>query len=267
MSMIRRAVVSGRFYPAQASELEEFIRTSVPAAVESAPAKAVILPHAGYLYSGKVAVETVASVLPKDKLLILGPNHTGRGAAFAVFSHGAWKTPLGEVAIDSLTAEKLINKGILEEDTAAHSAEHSIEVQLPIFQVLFNEFTFIPITCAAADLSVYSRIAGEIREALEEKADDFLFVASSDMTHYEPGTQAKKKDAYVLEAILNLDIKSFLSRVKEKDVSMCGVAPVGILLEVLKTLGAQTGQLIRYTTSGEINNDHTSVVGYAGVKF
>jgi AmmeMemoRadiSam system protein B len=267
MSMTRRPVASGTFYPSEPGQLKSLIKSCLPEKVDPARAKAAILPHAGYIYSGRVAVETAAQIVPYNKLFILGPNHTGRGKPFSVFSSGAWQTPLGEIPIDSQTAQAITQKGLLEEDTEAHLYEHSIEVQLPILQYLFKDFSFVPIVCAVADLAAYRDVAEAIHKAVQPAHNKYLLIASSDMTHFEEAGQAERKDRYTLEAILKLDTQGYLKRVAEKNVSMCGLAPVGILLEVLKLLNAKEGRLVDYATSADVTNDRTSVVGYAGVIF
>ncbi|MBN2119439.1 MAG: AmmeMemoRadiSam system protein B [Candidatus Omnitrophica bacterium] len=267
--MTRATVASGTFYPANPNKLKEFIKNATPRNITPQEAKAVILPHAGYIYSGKVAVETVANIRPKKLLVALGPNHTGRGLPFSVYTQGCWQTPLGDIEIEPETAQEITKTRILEADIQAHAYEHSIEVQLPILKYFFEEFKFIPIACILADLAVYKEIAGIIYTSLEKTSGfaQSLIIASSDMTHYESQAQAEKKDKYVLEAILNLDTSNFLKRVQEKNVSMCGIAPVGIMLEFLKLSQAKKSRLIKYTTSAEASGDYSSVVGYAGAIF
>jgi AmmeMemoRadiSam system protein B len=267
--MIRRPVVSGTFYPSNSLKLETLIENFTPPKLTTKETKGAILPHAGYIYSGKTAIETVANIKPKKTLIIIGPNHTGRGMPFSVYSHGSWTTPLGEIAIAEGVAREIIKKGLLEDDTEAHLYEHSIEVQLPILKYFFKDFVFVPIVCITAELAKYKRIAQALYEVLNEKKvlNDSLIIASSDMTHYEPSEVAERKDKYVLEAILSLDTQLFLKRVQDQNVSMCGVAPVSVLLEILKLIEAKESRLVKYSTSGDVNNDYSSVVGYAGVVF
>ena len=267
--MLRKAVVSGTFYPKKSDDLEQFIKRSLPKGLKQEKVKAAILPHAGYVYSGAVAVETVARIKPRELVVVLGPNHTGKGLPFSVYPQDRWQTPLGDINIEVKVAGDLVKKGVLQGDTQAHMGEHSIEVELPILKHFFKDFKLVPIVCVTATLALYAKIAKLIYDGLNDNQmlNETLIVASSDMTHYEPHKDAIKKDKYVLEAILNLDSKEFLRRIEEKDVSMCGVAPVGIMLELLKLMGAGKSELIKYSTSGEITKDYSSVVGYAGVIF
>lgn len=267
--MIRKPVVSGTFYPTGSKKIIDFIKTNLPKKVEPENIKAAIMPHAGYVYSGRVAVETAAKIAPKGLVVAMGPNHTGRGQPFSVYPDGAWQTPLGDVEIDSQTVDVLTKDSILVKDTQAHIYEHSIEVELPILQYFFSQFKFIPIVCAVAELSIYQQVAQLIYRILKEKDSlgESLILASSDMTHYEPQAQAVRKDKYVIDAILNLDTKSLLQRVDEQNVSICGIAPVSVMLEIMKLTGIKNSHLVKYATSGEINKEYSSVVGYAGLVF
>ena len=141
--MIREAVVSGQFYPGQNQELKDIIEGFRPKGSLKISAKGIILPHAGFVYSGRVAVTSVSKVLPKKKLIILGPNHTGRGATFSLWKKGAWNIADKEIGIDEEIAAAILSNGkSISADTAAHIEEHSIEVELPILNHFFGDFSF-----------------------------------------------------------------------------------------------------------------------------
>ena len=182
---------------------------------------------------------------------------------------GRWETPLGNVDIASDLAEKIVEGSpYLKSDTLAHSEEHSIEVLLPFLQFVNRKITIVPIVIARAGGGIYKKIAQDIVKAIRslEKGDDVSIIASSDMTHYESHESAQKKDRYAIEAIIGLDTDSLLERVEDWNITMCGVAPVCILLEVAKSLGAREAALVKYQTSGEAAGDYRSVVGYAGMR-
>ncbi len=268
--MIRKPAVKGTFYPANRIELEKFIKESTPPECRQSNIKGALLPHAGYIYSGKTAVEAVAHITPKDIVLIMGPNHTGKGKPFSVCTKDNWQMPSGQARLDSSTAHSLVEKSsYLEDDSQAHTFEHSVEVQLPIFQHFFKDFKFIPVVCTQAGLETYKQIANDIYTTLKESGllEKILIVTSSDMTHYEPKQQAMTKDKYVLEALLHLNSEEFLKRISENHVTMCGTAPAAIMIEILKLMGIKNSKLVKYTTSGETNKDYSSVVGYAGAIF
>jgi len=265
-AMIREPVVSGQFYPSQKEELIKIIESFKPKKTPKIAAKGIILPHAGYIYSGRVAVTTIHEVLPKKRLIILGTNHTGRGTDFSLWAKGAWRTPLGQVSIDQDLAELILNKGDdIKEDYAAHMHEHSIEVELPIINYFFDEFKFVPIACKRADLETYERVSFQIVEATKKIKDEILFVASTDLTHYEPDLTARKKDRLVIESLVNLDEENLVKEVSKSNVTMCGEAPTAVLLSCLKSLGAKKSRVVLYQTSGDALGDYNSVVGYVGM--
>ena len=264
--MIRKPVVSGQFYPANPKELKGLIESFTPHDKAKLSAKAIILPHAGYVYSGKVAVTTVSKILPKKRIIILGPNHSGQGEDFALYSQGAWEIPFGTIPIDEPCAQAILKKSnYIKEDSLGHAYEHSIEVELPILYHFLGDFQFVPIACQQAALETYQALGSEIYEAIKGFKEEILLVASSDMTHYEADQTARKKDRFAIEAIVNLSEEDLIHAVRKDNITMCGIAPVAILLSCVKLLGAKKAQVAMYQTSADASGDYTSVVGYAGI--
>ncbi|MBN2097126.1 MAG: AmmeMemoRadiSam system protein B [Candidatus Omnitrophica bacterium] len=264
--MIRRAQVAGQFYPGEAQALKQALLKLVPVTQKQDQALGIVAPHAGYIYSGKVAAECFAQVKLTDSVILIGPNHTGLGAQFSIACEGAWEMPLGNVAIDSPLAKSILNKSkYLGEDLQAQLYEHSLEVQLPFLQFFLPEVKIVPIVVSEASFQVYDEIGQAIAESIKEKKSHCLIVASSDMTHYEPQERAEEKDHLAIEAILSLDGKELLSRIKKLNISMCGYAAVIVMLSAALRLGAKAARLIKYQTSGESSGDYSSVVGYAGI--
>jgi AmmeMemoRadiSam system protein B len=266
--MLRKPVVSGQFYPANKEALASLIDSFLPKTAKKMSARAIILPHAGYIYSGKVAVETVSRIMPAKRLVILGPKHSSGGEDFALWAKGGWITPFGEIKIDQDLASRILAKGnYIKEDYLAHQPEHSIEVELPILTRLFGVFEFVPIACQVSTLEIYQSVARELYEAIKPIKEQVLLIASSDMTHYSPDEICRRKDRAALDSIIALDLEALIEKVIKEDISMCGIAPVVILISCLKHLGAKKAQIALYQTSGDINADYSSVVGYAGVIF
>jgi AmmeMemoRadiSam system protein B len=264
--MVRQPIVSGQFYPAEAEKLKNLLASFILEEPKKMLAKAVILPHAGYIYSGKVAATTVNKILGQKRIIILGPKHTPEGLDYALWPKGSWNTPLGEVEIDEELAEKILVKGsCIKADYLAHKFEHSIEVELPVLLHFFGEFKFVPIACQVAKNLTYEQVATQIYEGIKLVKDRVLLVASSDMTHYEPDITARKKDRLALEHITNLDEEGFLKEVSKENITVCGIAPVAILISLAKKLGAKKAQVALYQTSADASGDYSSVVGYAGV--
>lgn len=265
--ILREPAVEGQFYPSSQSSVEKLINSFKVEGRKKIAAKGVILPHAGYIYSGKVAVATIAKVIPQKKLIILGPNHTGLGKKFSIFPpKGFWQILEKKIAIDEELARKIISKGeLIEEDATAHMYEHSIEVELPILSHFFGEFKFVPIVCSLSSLDIYQRVAQQIAQAIEDTKEEILVVASSDMSHYEPDAIARKKDRLAIEKIIELDEVKLNECVQENNITMCGIAPVSIMIHCVKLLKANKAEVILYQTSGDACGDYSSVVGYVGV--
>jgi hypothetical protein len=265
--MIRKPVVAGQFYPGHKATLHKMLKDFFSESESLKDIKAAIVPHAGYIYSGKVAA-SLYSMCPKDieVAVIIGPNHTGLGSNYSLMESGAWSTPLGEVSIDEKLARDISQKAeILKNDFEAHRLEHSIEVQLPFLQFLNPEIKIVPIVLASFDLKDLSLIADSIALAVKETSKKMIVIASSDMTHYEEESIAKEKDTKAIQAIVTLDGERLIKEVKRYSISMCGVAPCYVAINFAKKVGVKGGKLIKYQTSGEVSGDHSSVVGYAAI--
>ena len=264
--MIRNPVVAGQFYPGSPEQLRSMIAGMVDEKVAKEDVIGLVSPHAGFIYSGPVAGAVISRIKFRDTFVIMGPNHTGGGKPLSIMTEGVWKTPLGEVEIDSALGKQILaTSSYLQEDHVAHQFEHSIEVQLPFLQYFKPDIKIVPIVLAYASGSIYKEIGKEIAKAINELGKEVVIMASSDMTHYEPQESARKKDTQAIEAILNLNEDELLKRVQELNISMCGYAPTVSLISAVKELGAGETELVRYQTSGDVIGDYSSVVGYAGI--
>jgi AmmeMemoRadiSam system protein B/AmmeMemoRadiSam system protein A len=264
--MIRNPVVSGQFYPASPSQLKAMIEGMVDEKAAKEEVIGLVSPHAGYIYSGRVAGAVISQIKFKDTFIIMGPNHTGMGKPCSIMTEGRWKTPLGEVEIDSELGTRILSSSsYLQEDFAAHQYEHSIEVQIPFLQYFKPDIRFVPIILAYSSGAIYKEIGREIAKAIKDSGKEVVIIASSDMTHYEPQESAQRKDMHAIEAILDLNEDELLRRIYELDISMCGYAPTVSLISAAKELGATGAELVKYQTSGDTSGDYTSVVGYAGI--
>ncbi len=265
---IREPAVAGKFYPSSPVQLKNQIETLINKQADRMNIIACMLPHAGYVYSGAVAAQTVSQINIKDKIILLGPNHTGYGERYSIMPEGTWRTPLGEIKIDSdLAGEILGRSSYLKPDNESHIYEHSLEVELPFFQYFKADFEIVPITFLSDDFNALKKIGEEIAGAIKERniKDSTLIVASSDMTHYESQELAQKKDKEAIQAILELNEEKLVERIQRLNISMCGYAPAITMISAAKLLGAKTAKLIKYQTSGDVTGDKSSVVGYAGI--
>lgn len=277
MTKLRRAIVAGMFYEANAEALKAQIEScflhrfgpkKLPQVNNKGPRKILgaICPHAGYIYSGPVAANAFYELAQDGKpetVVILGPNHTGEGSGLAVMNEGAWQTPLGEVEVDGIVADEIVKETtILDVDDTAHRHEHSIEVQLPFLQYLYgNEFKFVPICFLMQDLETAKEVGRALAEALTGR--NAIVIASSDFTHYQPQTSVNTKDMSALKAVETLDEKKLYEILESQNVTACGYAPIAALLIYAKGMGAEKAELLSHRTSGDITGDMSSVVGYA----
>jgi hypothetical protein len=263
-STVRPAAVAGRFYPGDPEILLSDVQSFLSPRETIFPALGCVVPHAGYIYSGQVAGAVFAKLELPQRFIILCPNHTGRGAPLSIMSRGSWQTPLGQMPIDEELAEKLKRRfPLLAEDAEAHRAEHAIEVELPFLQALKPECRFVPIALGTGQFAVLAGLGEAIAEVVQPER--VLIIASSDMNHYESASITRVKDGKALERILALDAAGLHEVVTKEDISMCGFGPTIAMLTAAKRLGATSGELIRYATSGDVSRDRNMVVGYAGV--
>ncbi|MFN3505113.1 MAG: AmmeMemoRadiSam system protein B [Caldimicrobium sp.] len=268
--MKRKPAVANYFYPGDNFTLNSLLDELIEESEEKIPALGIVVPHAGYIYSGKVAGKVYGRIVPPDVAIILGPNHTGLGEKASLFNGESFLTPLGEAKINQKFKNLILEKCYLvKEDSYAHLREHSLEVQIPFLQYLNFELEIVPLVLMDLDLEeikiLGKSLAEAISEFLSEEEKDVLIVASSDFSHYEPHTIAQRKDALAIEEIVKLSEEGLLRVVYENRISMCGVLPVCTMLVAVKELGASSAELVDYKTSGDITGDYSGVVGYAGI--
>jgi AmmeMemoRadiSam system protein B len=268
----RYPAVSGTFYYGDVDNLKKQLDdlfSGVKAG--SGDNLCVVSPHAGYIYSGSTAAKAIGSLKAGKRFIILGPNHIGMGSEFSVMNNGKWKTPLGDCVIDPGIAKELKKCGILEDDPSAHEGEHSIEVQLPFLQHRFTDFTFVPITIMGAgysdDFLKKCSVLGNTVARIMKSSPDVRVIASSDFSHYVPAELAKENDDKATAKIVKLDPAGFFKTLSDIDASVCGYAPITVLLFTAKALGLRNVEVIDYTTSGDKTGDNSSVVAYSAIGF
>jgi AmmeMemoRadiSam system protein B len=266
--MLRLPAVSGRFYPYNPTELTALVRQYTAADQKSAPlrAKACLVPHAGYVYSGQVAGAVYARLEIQKRILILGVRHYPHGANAAILSSGAWRTPLGDALIDEPLAQALRAAcPLLREDSVAHSSEHSLEVQIPFLQILQPGFTFVPVALGAVRFEDLVTVGEAIGRVLAASSDEILLLTTSDLNHYESDATTRVKDRKAIDQILALDARGLYDTCRREAISMCGLGPTVTMLTALQRLGTTRPELVRYATSADVSGDPSSVVGYAGM--
>lgn len=263
---VRHPAVAGQFYSRNPDQLRREIDSYTAAKEKVTPAIGCVVPHAGYMYSGRVAGAVYARLELPKRYILMCPNHTGMGTPLSIMSEGEWETPLGNAPIDFLLATELKRRlSLLSEDTMAHRSEHAVEVQLPFLQAKVDGFTFVPIAVGTGHFEPLERLGEAIAETVACQKEHVLIIASSDMNHYESDDITRRKDARAIDRILALDPRGLYDVVTSERITMCGFGPTVAMLTAAKRLGATSARLIQYATSGDVSGDRDMVVGYAGV--
>jgi AmmeMemoRadiSam system protein B len=268
--LLRLPAVAGQFYPSNPNDLKALVLryTRAEPAAKQQRARACLVPHAGYVYSGHVAGAVFSRIAIPKKIVILGVRHRPPGAAAAILSNGAWRTPLGDAAIDAELANALCAEcPMLREDEVAHGVEHSLEVQLPFLQVLAPGFTFVPVALGGVRFEELLKIGDGIARVLAAAKEDMLLVTSSDLNHYENEAITRAKDGKAIERLLALDAWGLFDVCRNEEISMCGLGPAVAMIAAMNALGVKNSDLVKYATSGEVSGDYEAVVGYAGMIF
>ncbi|MCC7568192.1 MAG: AmmeMemoRadiSam system protein B [Candidatus Methanofastidiosa archaeon] len=285
--MNRRSAAAGTFYPGSDASLAAMVDGLFAEAGYGRPAKpgsgmvCGVCPHAGYPYSGPMAVRfygELATAMP-SRVILLGPNHTGRGRApLSIMTEGSWHTPLGDVPIDSALATAILgNAETMADDPAAHAMEHSLEVQLPFLQRLGRAFSIVPIALNIQDLDSAIEVSRAIRTSC---SDDVAVIASSDLVHfgqrygYAPvsGTTGEiiewveRNDRQVLTMIVEKDVDGLYDFIATLNYTMCGYGPCAAVMLLAAHFGLE-GTVLGYTNSYQRTGDPDLIVGYGSVLF
>ena len=262
ITAVRPPAVAGMFYPGNADELRAQIREYLNEAsideTEEVP-KAIVAPHAGYIYSGPVAGTVYARLAPaKDRIkrvILLGPSHRVPFYGCAVSSAHYFHTPLGDIPLDRALIESLLEKQLVKHLEEAHALEHSLEVHLPFLQVVLEDFSLVPVVVGDATIE-------EVSNLLEAAwgGSETLIVVSSDLSHYHDYNTARQMDLATSKLIENLDYNALSSN------KACGFIPVRGLLYLCKQRNLQ-GKIIDYRNSGDTAGPRDQVVGYGAYAF
>jgi len=278
--MIRKPAVAGRFYQEDSTRLKQQIHSCFTHHLGCGEdlvsyddcLKAVIAPHAGYMFSGPVASHGFARIAGEktsfDTIIMLGPKHTRFGAGFAVSGCDQWNTPLGNVGIDQeITSLLTDSSSIFQISDEAHTFEHSLEVLLPFLQYSLTRLPqIVPVAIGFSDFSDLSRAGFELRNLMDGiKHKKILILVSSDFSHDTPKEIAYSLDSEVIDLILNFKAEEFYNKILDEDRSVCGVMPITVMLETVKMTNI-SARLLKYATSMDIS-EHDRGVGYASIIF
>ncbi|MFO8034636.1 MAG: AmmeMemoRadiSam system protein B [Candidatus Bipolaricaulota bacterium] len=271
---IRRTCAAGTFYPADSARLREEVERCFGEALSELSEGGrslsypfgLVVPHAGYRYSGEVAALGYREVYEQGRpevVVLIGANHTGLGAPLSVAPEEAWDTPLGPLPVDGELADRLVLAWGAERDGLPFAQEHSVEVQLPFLRYLFGEVPIVPVVAQFMPAEPARRAGETLAKAVEGRGA--LLVASSDFTHHEPQSTAEARDRLALGHILNLDLDGFLSAVARERITICGPGAIAVLIGAARRLGLFGAQRLAYRTSGDVVGIWEQVVGYAAV--
>lgn len=264
--MDRSPVVAGKFYPGHKSQWEPLVRGYLGPDRPQKPAILAMVPHAGHIYSGAIAGQTLAQVALPKTVLLLGPNHTGLGARLSLWPSGRWLLPGAHLDVDEALAQAILdNLDAIQPDHQAHVHEHSLEVILPFLWAKAPDTKIIPLAVAESRLAELLTTARKLADVLKKWEYPVLIIISSDMSHFLSANEARAKDNLALRAILDLLPEALLATVQAKNISMCGVLAMTMGLAMANDLGATIARLAAYGNSGDRTGDYAQVVGYAGV--
>ncbi len=265
MEGVRTPAVAGLFYPDRPQQMEADLSRLLEDVQPKVSPRAVVVPHAGWMYSGKVAGAVYGRLALPRLVVLLGPNHTGLGPWGSIMTCGRWAIPGAQIPIASELARQILTRSReLQEDASAHQSEHALEVQLPFLHRLRPDVQFVPVTLMKTDLAFCEAVGRAVAAAVTTCPEPVLLVSSTDLNHYESQAVSNRKDRLAIDAILALDPERLQRTVREHRISMCGIAPTTALLAALRDLGARRAELIRYMTSGDVSGDYARVVGYCG---
>ncbi|MFV1966170.1 MAG: AmmeMemoRadiSam system radical SAM enzyme [Pirellulaceae bacterium] len=264
----RAAAVAGTFYPADRGELGKMVEGFLRSGKGKPKAwSAVMVPHAGLVYSGQIAADVLRKVKIPETVIILAPKHTRLGMEWAVAPHAKWSLPGATLDGDPDLAQELAGAiPRLELDAAAHQQEHAIEVQLPLLAQCAPDSKVVGITIGGGDLQQCRQFAEGLAKVVGEMETPPLLIISSDMNHYAPDAENRRLDEIALASFEQLDPEDLYDTVRGHDISMCGLLPAVIVMETLKQMGGLNKcERVAYGTSADTSGDASRVVGYAGM--
>lgn len=266
-SAVRNAARAGQFYPATADEIRAQLDGFFAKTGETTekPARAVMLPHAGWIYCGDLIAGALAIVRVPEIVVVIGPKHTPHGANWSVSASAAWQLPGATVPVAAEWADYLARRcpGLARE-TDAHREEHGCEVLLPFLLRKNPDIKVVPIAIGAAGYDDLAPLVAALADLRAELGDRLLFVISSDMNHFADDAETRRRDALALERFRSADARGLFEVCRAEDISMCGLRPAVAVLRALQKERPPIVEIAGYDTSARVNGDRSRVVGYAG---
>jgi len=271
MAAIRKSVIAGSWYPGNPVQLKDTIKNYLDLVEDvNIPGEVVglIVPHAGYMYSGRVAAHAYKLVVGKryDAVVVIGPSHRVAFAGVSIWEEGGYQTPLGIVEVDASLARDIKKfSNTVEIFPAAHLQEHFLEIQLPFLQVVLGDVPFVPLVMGDQRLAVCRDLCAALDQACRNRK--VLIIASSDLSHFHNYAQASRLDSLVLKFLEDGDYLNLLNSLDDNTCEACGGGPMATTMMASRHLGADKRQVLKYMNSGDVTQDKSSVVGYAAAVF
>jgi len=264
---VRPSILAGSWYPRSPEALTGTVRGFL-SGTEVHPLegdlKAIIVPHAGYIYSGAVAAHAYKLLenRPVDRVVLVGPSHRLGFQGISVNLQSAYETPLGRVPVDQQLARKILDQSSdARFIRKAHDAEHCLEIQLPFLQVVLSNFEIVPILMGRQDPKTCMDLAGVLASVMD-RGGKTLLLASSDLSHYHPYDEAGKLDGRFIERVRGFDPEGLWEDLSAGKCEACGGGPVMAVLLAARKMGANRTRILKYANSGDVTGDHKRVVGY-----
>ena len=265
---VRLLILAGQWYPRSRDQLQKRVEHLLSEAATppvKGTLKAIIVPHAGYTYSGPVAAHAykILQGRPFRRIILVGPSHRATFKGVSVNLQKVYRTPLGDVPVDLSMAKKIIQLGkpCIRWLAQAHGMEHSLEIQLPFLQTVLSEFSIVPIVMGQQDYNTCLDISRILAEALG-RSEDTLILASSDLSHYHTYQKAKEKDLEFIKHTKAFDPEALDKALSKGHCEACGQGPVIATMLTARKLGADQSYILDYANSGDITGYHNRVVGY-----
>jgi MEMO1 family protein len=270
---IRLESAAGSFYPVNEGALSgvvtDFLKSSANEALPDIAG--LVSPHAGYIYSGQVAACSYKQVEKRkyESVIIIAPSHSEYFDFNSVFDGRGYRTPLGIVEVDTERAERLAGNATYKNNIRlsdfGHRREHSLEVQLPFLQTVFENLKIVPVVMGLQSKNNIESLGNAIGATFKDES--ILVIASTDLSHYHDYNTAEGLDALVIDYIDSFDPVRFTRAVSSEEVEMCGGGPVAAAMIASSMLGANSSKVLCYKNSGDTGGDKSAVVGYLSAAF
>lgn len=264
---IRYAGVAGMFYPGEKMVLERelsLLLEASPVLDLPRPVRGIIAPHAGYMYSGGVAARAYRQIFNRkyDTVVIIAPSHQDSFDFISIFNGKGYRTPLGDVEVDLSAVEELVQfDPVIQLSDKGHSrSEHALEVQLPFLKWALGNFRMVPVSMGSQNWENIHALSNALSQVLKNKR--VLFIASSDLSHFYPDSQARIKDQVAESNIENYDEDQLWRDIQDRRCEMCGFGPVISVMRTVRKFGVKEAKVLLYRNSGDITAEKESVVGY-----